>query len=233
MTPRVWRRSEPTAERVVLGVRSRSPAEKPTLVPAQVDARIERIEALEKQNESLQQSLQALKSELQDARRDAEQRGFEAGMQDAGRKIDRELEQRAAAFKTATDEMLRANDQKQQALRTEIADLVLAGVIKILGEQLLNANFVRASAEQLLKESGATTAPMRVLLSPQQHEQLTRSAGAPLAWFRDRRLEIGADERVQYGGCILETPQGIVDGRFEVQLEKLHQVLRSHSGASR
>jgi flagellar assembly protein FliH len=250
VSSRVWRRAEATLERVVLGVgRARNSVEKPTLVSsippesaasaAQIDRQSERIADLEEQlrrtsgeNTDLRQQLSALRSELQEAYRKAEQRGYEAGMREASAKIHQSVEDHARAWKAATDEMLRANEAKLHALRSEISDMVLAAVAKVIGEQLANPSLVRASTEQLLRESGAG-APLRVLLAPLQHEQLTKAGGAQLAWFRDHRLEIGADERVQYGGCILETPQGIVDGRYEVQLEKLRQILAPHYGAAR
>ena len=94
-------------------------------------------------------------------------------------------------------------------------------------------HLARASTEQLLKESGLNP-PLRVLLSPAQHEQLMESGGAQLAWFRDHRLDLAADARVQHGGCLLESPRGIIDGRFEVQLEKLREIVAGHyAGATR
>jgi flagellar biosynthesis/type III secretory pathway protein FliH len=38
-------------------------------------------------------------------------------------------------------------------------------------------------------------------------------------------LEPRADDRVSRGGCILETPLGIVDARLEVQLAALERAL--------
>jgi flagellar assembly protein FliH len=243
VSPRVWQRFEATQERVVLGTsRTRALVEKPTLVPtpspesiasaAQIKELEERLSELTAQKEQLQQALTSLQSELQETQRAAEQRGFETGMRESDARITRQLEQHAGAWKGAAEEMVRQNDARLQSLRSELAELVLVAVAKIMGEQMANPNMARASAEQLLKESGAGTA-MRVLLAPLHHEHLMRSGGAALAWFRDRRLELAADERIQYGGCILETPQGLVDGRFEVQLENLRQTLQPHYGAPR
>lgn len=253
MTIRVWR-VEASHERVVLGPQQARDLREavPTLVhsnpePSESSARLhqqmheqkERIAALEARLRAVEddntvrlEQLTDLRAGLQEAHREAQERGLEAGMRDAEARVQRHLEQQTSGWKAATEEMLRQNESSLQALRAELTDVVLAAVAKVLGEQLANPNVVRASTEQLLKECGVG-GPIRVLLAPAQHEQLMKSGGAPLAWFRDRRLEIGVDERVRFGGCLLETAQGIVDGRFEVQLEKLRQVLAPHYGARR
>lgn len=242
MTIRVWR-AEASHERVVLGPqRPRAVREAvPTLVHSipEPDEQSERIAALEarlraveEQKAALADELEDLKASLQDAHREAQQRGLEAAKHEAEARSQQHLEQQAAAWKTTAQEMLRQNESSLQALRGELTEVVLAAVAKVLGDQIANPQLVRASTEQLLKECGVG-GPIRVLLAPAQHEQLMKSGGAALAWFRDRRLDIGMDERVRFGGCLLETAHGIVDGRFEVQLEKLRQVLASHYGAGR
>jgi flagellar assembly protein FliH len=38
-------------------------------------------------------------------------------------------------------------------------------------------------------------------------------------------VEIAADDRVELGGCLLETPSGTLDSRLEVQLANLRRTL--------
>jgi flagellar assembly protein FliH len=46
-----------------------------------------------------------------------------------------------------------------------------------------------------------------------------------------RKFSLVADTRVQAGGCIVDTPLGSLDGRFEVQLRALSESLRAAKAA--
>jgi flagellar biosynthesis/type III secretory pathway protein FliH len=59
-----------------------------------------------------------------------------------------------------------------------------------------------------------------------------KSGAAQTGWLKERRLEIASDARVTHGGCLLETPGGLIDGRFESQLTRLHEILSAHYAGS-
>lgn len=178
-------------------------------------------------------ALEALQTSLLAEQARAKEQGYAEGLRQAQAAAQRALEEQLTHWRQSAEEMLRASDARTQALRTEITDVVMASLVKILGEQAANPHMIRAAVEQTLKESSAG-APLRVLLAPAQFEQLMKSGAAQLGWFKERRLEIAPDARVTHGGCLLETSSGFIDGRLETQLARLHEIISTHyTGSAR
>lgn len=182
--------------------------------------------------ERLEAELAELRRDLQDAHERAAEQGLREGMEKARVESSRQLELQIAAWRRSIEEMLEGNEARWQAQRTEFAEVVSAAVVRMLGESWGNPQLARAAVEQVLKDGGIT-APLRVLLSPQQFTQLAQSAAGQLAWFRDRRIELAPDERIKHGGCMIESARGVTDARFEVQLEKLRQIVAGYYGVAR
>jgi flagellar assembly protein FliH len=193
--------------------------------------RIEQLEAaLEESQHKLKASNEALNelhAGLDAERAGAREQGYAAGLERAEITARAELQKQLEAWRHSVEEMLHANDERLRALHAELTDIVLAAAIKLLGEQLVNPHAVRGCVEHVMRESGITT-PSRVLIAPAQYEQLTKYGGAQLAWFRERRLDLAPDAKVAHGGCILETPNGLIDGRYEAQLAKLREIVVAH-----
>ena len=177
--------------------------------------------------EDAEEALLALRADIERERASAQEKGHTAGVE----KARGELETQMQGWRRASEEMLRSHDERWQALRGELADVVMAAVAKIIGEQSAHPQLARAAVEQVLRESGVS-APARVLLAPSQYEQLMKAGAAQLAAFKERRLELAADSRVAHGGCVIETAAGLIDGRFEVQLGKLREIVASHFGGA-
>jgi flagellar biosynthesis/type III secretory pathway protein FliH len=250
---RVWRDAALADERVVLGaLQHRAPVE-PSDVPRATprvdvvldhDAR-EQLQQAQGHVEQLESELQATRQQLADAKATLEQlhgsllseqarakeQGHAEGLRQGQQAAHRALEDQLAQWRQSADEMLRAAEARTQTLRAELTDVVLASVVKILGEQAANPHMIRAAVEQTLKESSAG-APLKVLLAPTQFEQLMKSGPAHLGWFKERRLEIAPDGRVTHGGCLLETPSGLIDGRLDTQLTRLHEIISAHFAGS-
>jgi flagellar assembly protein FliH len=193
-----------------------------------------RLESSEREREQLEAALASLRSEIESARENARKEGYRDGATKAQREVEREAEralsEQLAQWRTSTAEAAQGFESRIQSVRSELSEVVLAGVTKILGEHLVNPTSIRAMLEQVLREAGLT-GPVRVLLAPSQFEQLTRMGAAQLASLRERKMEVAPDSRVAHGGCLVETPTGLVDGRFEVQLAKLREIVSSHYGA--
>jgi flagellar biosynthesis/type III secretory pathway protein FliH len=185
--------------------------------------------------EQLSSALARIESELADARQLATQQGYQAGLQQAQVDAERELGKCTAAWQRTVEQTSREVEARLQSIRTELAEVTLACVTKLIGDQLLNPQVIRATIEQTLKEAGIG-APLRILLAPAQYDQLTRAGASHVAVLRERRIEVAPDPRVTYGGCLVEAAGGLLDGRFEVQLAGLKSILAGHyssAGAAR
>lgn len=240
---RIVRRAAIGNERVALGVAEVCGA---YVTPVQAAANPEILQQLQLANESLtrqreltkrlevgleaaQRELRELRAGLQAAREDAMRQGFEDGRIRGESEARKVAEEAVAEWIRTAQSASTEFDKQVKTLRAQVADLVIAGVCKVLGDHALSMQAIKAAAEQAMKEAGVG-APLRILLAPSQVEQLARSAPQVLAAWRERRIEVAGDTRVAHGGCILEVPDGIVDARLEVQLERLRTVLSQHYG---
>lgn len=239
---RIVRRAPISNERVVLGVAEVSaayvaPVQAPNpeivlqlqVANESIDRQRELTKRLETELEATQRELRELRAELQAAREDAVRRGFQEGRVRGESEARKSAEEAVSEWSRAAQGVANEFDKQLQKLRAEVADLVIAGVCKVLGDQALSMQAIRAAADQAMQEAGIG-APLRILLAPFHVEQLARLAPQVLAAWRDRRIEVVGDARVAHGGCILEAPDGIVDARLEVQLERLRTVLTQHYG---
>ena len=64
-----------------------------------------------------------------------------------------------------------------------------------------------------------------VRVSPADWSILEGNEAALVEGLSVDAVELFADDRVQVGGCLLETPAGNLDGRLEVQLAGLREAL--------
>ena len=138
----------------------------------------------------------------------------------------------------ALDALLASMTQRLQAGISGSEDLMVAiafeAVGKILGPALATregvAGMVRQSLAALHEREGVVIrlAPHDVALLQGMRAEMTRWAGT-------KSLEIVADERIDLGGCLIETAGGGLDGRLETQLQRLRDALvlaRAPTGAA-
>jgi type III secretion protein L len=71
---------------------------------------------------------------------------------------------------------------------------------------------------------------MVVKVSPDDHELLSKHR---LRLSSIKNIEFVSDEKVKLGGCIVKTDSGMIDGRLEVQLQALYDILHGVNSATR
>src|SRR6266542_2940076 len=64
-----------------------------------------------------------------------------------------------------------------------------------------------------------------VRVSPADFDVIRQNRDEILEGLEAGHVEIAADDRVELGGCLLETPSGNLDSRLEVQLANLRRTL--------
>jgi flagellar biosynthesis/type III secretory pathway protein FliH len=114
---------------------------------------------------------------------------------------------------------------EQHQLQDVCSDIVAEAVGKIAGKLLATEEAALGAVREVLsrvKEAREIT--IRVARDDLQrlktHELDLSNA------LSDRKFEIVADNRIQLGGCIVDSKLGSLDGRFEVQLRELYETLR-------
>ena len=187
------------------------------------------------------------RAELDAMREHCLAQGWERGMADGRQQAQQEVRARAERearlhfeqeLRARQDKLAREQAEKwrglaaalaeqMQALRVgleaELTEWAFIAVARLLGRRA--PEDVAGAVRQVLAEA-RLDGPLTVLLHPQD------LAGVELAHAADTeawpaRMQFAADERVQLGGCLVQSPVQTLDARLEVQLALLRDSLNA------
>ncbi len=151
--------------------------------------------------------------------------GFAAGRKAAEVLVEQETKGLVSLLQEIAANAQVAFDQEEAQLQGICVEVVGEALAKIAGPLLATKDAtVGAIKEVLRRVKEARELTIRVtrddftLLKKYESELAEALAG--------RKYEIVADNRVELGGCIVETKLGNLDGRMEVQLRELYETLR-------
>jgi flagellar assembly protein FliH len=173
-----------------------------------------------------------LSEELTLVHEKARQTGYEAGEKRAQAEADQELQRTITALSAVVSSADTAFEQERVELTESCADVVAEVLAKIAGSVLASREAIVGTVTTVLsrmKDDRAATIRVHADDLPvlQQYEQTLVQLLGP------RKFTLVADARVTVGGCIVETSQGSLDGRLEVQLREMCETLRSAKAAIR
>ena len=164
-------------------------------------------------------SQEALQSGLEEGR----QRGLAEGRAQAAEEAQRQLQ--ALQLREQLAQRLAAAEDDMVALCHEV-------VCRLFGAAALDprmtAQSVRAAVATWLEATGAEAAQLTVRVHPDDLAML--QADAELAAWLERQGLRGVhwqpDAEVAWGGCLLRSPQGLLDARLETQFAAVHALMR-------
>lgn len=108
----------------------------------------------------------------------------------------------------------------------QASDVVMAALVKILGKSLIKPEVSLSAIKEVINISNESEVH-RILVSPEDY-MLIEKYKVQLGF--SEAFQFVSDARVESGGCILELSSGLVDGRIDVQLKTLHELLRNSRG---
>jgi flagellar assembly protein FliH len=178
--------------------------------------------------EALKQAREELQATLAEQSRAAQAEGYAEGMRQAEAKLKQEAQQQAQLIQE------RLADLQQQCLaaladsETLAAQIAYEAICRLAGEALVGEAGVRAVVRNIALQLGQQPI-LRVKLSPLDLARLrldeqSESVSPQIQWL--------ADERIETGGCIVETAMGELDARLDVLLKRTADALRAAQGAS-
>ncbi len=188
-------------------------------------------ETARQQAESLIQQARAEADAIrQQAYQEGYQAGYKAGEADAHQQLQADYQQQVGELRQAVNAFLqqlqaefeaylRLMEQEMLALTLEIARKIVRDELRQHPEHVLG---VIRDALRRVQGFGQ----VRVRVNPLDLE-LVRQNRAHLMTVIDslEGLEIVEDRRVEPGGCIVETPQGIYDARIGTQFEEIERAV--------
>lgn len=101
----------------------------------------------------------------------------------------------------------------------EIMATVYSAVCKIVGSTVMNEDVVLSTVKQVIQQ--AQDRMNIVLRVNPAHAEIIRAAEKELNRGINNRIEVVPDEYIRYGGCIVETDAGSIDGRLDRQFQSL------------
>lgn len=178
----------------------------------------------QQQHSETQKSLSRLEENVQEIEAEAVSQGYEAGLKKGAAEFEVASTKQADLWHESIDKLIEQHEKFCEKLKSQLVDVVMASVAKILGEKLTNAEAIKQAIDHIVRESGELQS-FKIFIAPAHYEQLMEKADFQLNSMRGRRVELFPDARIEYGGCILEGENGLIDGRYEVQLARLRELL--------
>jgi len=152
--------------------------------------------------------------------------GHEQGLQQGRAAGERECLRQIQLLRAVVDESRAAHLRALDVLAASATDIVLVAVGKILGDAFVSREAALAAVRETVRRCHERN-HLRVCVAPGDFEVLSARHDELLERTRAGELELVADERVALGGCIVESATGSLDARFEVQMQRLEETLRT------
>lgn len=163
-------------------------------------------------------------AELVALERQAQRQGFEKGEAEGREQALAEYTGQIDALAAVVASARAALEQKIDGVSELSIEVVCEAVTKIIGDALIDRDVVVSAIRQVVREARERS-KLVVHVSPHDWTLLEGHRDRLTEGLSVGSVEIVADDRVQLGGCLLETPAGNLDGRLEVQLERLRDAL--------
>ncbi len=192
------------------------------------DDREEQERALRRQQEELLAREQQIEEEKQKAVERGYTEGYNAGAAAAEEAYSQRLAQLQALISGAIDALTRDIAGVEDAA----LEIVFTAVAKILGKALVEGDGVTAIVREVINHA-KNRENLVIRVSPADFAVLEQNRGRLLVGIEDGKVELVADDRVQLGGCLLETAGGNLDGRLEVQVQQLRDTLSTARAAAK
>ena len=171
----------------------------------------------EEYRQRYREELEALGAEVRER---ARLEGREAGQAKAASEHAAQIKALAGLVRGARERL----DADIGDLSELAVEVVYESVCKLLGQALAGREGVIAAVREVVRRARERSR-LSLHVSPSDYALIREHLAAVLEGLEAGQVEVVSDERVQLGGCLLETPSGSLDGRLEVQLENLRRAL--------
>lgn len=149
--------------------------------------------------------------------------GYQDGYKEGIAKAEKDYDDKFQELTKLITSIDSAFEIKVKKFETFLTSAIFAAVARVLGDAVINDED-RISMVKNVVKTLKSTKPYVLRVSEYDYKIITGN-NAEVRQFNT--ANIIADNRVELGGCIIETDKGIFDGRLEVQLARLKDVIDS------
>ncbi len=150
----------------------------------------------------------------------ASREGFEHGVNISKEELKR--------LDAAINELLTAKERVMQNAVPDIALLAVKAAEKLIKKELqIDENVILSVVSEVIKSISKDETEINVRTNPNDAELVREKMPEFYPHNENTRIIITPDEEVDWGSCIVETKNGIVDARFSTQLQVLQKALEA------
>ncbi len=184
----------------------------------------QRLREAEARAEQAEGKLREIEATLDEVRAEAVQDGRAAGYREGEEAVRVEFRDALDTAARVVDGLHQSRAQLLEEQEDTFVEVIFAALTKILGEAMTTPDATLAVVREVIQH---TTEGGRwvVRISPADHHLLSQCRQQLSEECGGLPLELIPDSRVELGGCILEGNAGSLDGRLEVQLQRLRETL--------
>ena len=163
---------------------------------------------------------------LEMARAKATEEGHSEGYKQGVEEAKNEFHERLSALQRLIGSASNALDNNIVGSEDAIVAIAFEATCKILGDALLKTGGVKAVVREVINRA-KDRERLVIRLSRTDYQMLEQEKLDFLSADESGRVEVIPDDRVILGGCLVETSGGNLDGRLEIQLQLLREILLS------
>lgn len=153
--------------------------------------------------------------------------GLAAGLEQGRRETVAAADARERQARLLADAIATASARWERELEAGAIEIAYAAVLRILGQAAGSRDAIVAMVRKVM-EGMTERRALSIHLSRSDHAVLSADTTAPIM----SGVALVPDDRVEIGGCIVETDAGSLDARLETQLAGLRDLLLSLHRAS-
>ena len=169
---------------------------------------------------------QALMEERRVAYEEAETKGFDVGYQKGLAEAEHSMQAQIAETQQLLNSVRAALEMQLTGLEDVIVASAFEAICKILGTSLHKREGVIAVVREVMSHVKESE-PITIRIAPSDYDLLAQDESALKTGYEGMHVTLLSDDRVELGGCLIETSGGSLDGRLETQLQQLAEAIRS------
>jgi flagellar biosynthesis/type III secretory pathway protein FliH len=168
--------------------------------------------------------LSKMRAELEQHKEKARHDGYQAGFDQACRKVAKEIAGSSEALKALLASLSDQQVKLIQMAEDAAVEIGFAAATKILGRMSIEKGLVQAAVREAINKVSDREGLVVYLAPPDFKIMEALKAQSANGHFWSR-IEFKEDDQVGIGGCILRSRLGCLDARLEYQIDELKKLL--------
>lgn len=193
-------------------------------------ARSEHQRLLDQARQQSEQLLQEARQQADSIREESRSEGFEQGKQEGRGEILQKMRGDAVEFENQVRELVESIwEEKERIIRQVepgLTDLACAIAARIVRKEVAQDDTTVLRIIQQAIELATRRDRLTIKVNPLDLSMVRNNCEELISGHDGiRDIEFEEDPRIERGGCLIETPEGNVDGRLERQLDQIRHGL--------